>query len=133
MSGEKTEEAFAALAEEKSADTGSVGSNTLGGGLYEGIEKGKMVAPFENWIYDTARQTGDVEIIMTNYGFHIMYFVKQHEEPAWKASTRASLAEKAYEEYETGVTAETEGTATAKAFLDFAASEACKNAASLYA
>ena len=133
MSGEKTEEAFASLAEEKSADTGSVGESTLGGGLYEGIEKGKMVAPFENWIYDEARQTGDVEIIMTNYGFHIMYFVKQHEEPAWKASTRASLAEKAYEEYETGVTAETEGTATAKAFLDFAASEACKNTASLYA
>ena len=40
---------------------------------------------------------------------------------------------KAYEEYESGVTAETEGTASEKAFLGFAASEACKNAAGLYA
>lgn len=133
MSGDKTEEAFAKLAEENSADTGSIGENTLGGGLYEGIEKGKMVAPFENWIYDEARKTGDVEIIMTNYGWHIMYFVKQHEEPAWKAAARETLGTEAYEKYEEGITAETEGTATAKTFLDFAASEACKNAASLYA
>lgn len=133
MSGDKTEEAFGKLAEEKSADTGSVGENTLGGGLYEGIEKGKMVAPFENWIYDEARKTGDVEIIMTNYGWHIMYFVKQHEEPAWKAAARATLGAKAYEDYEAGITAETEGTASEKAFLGFAASEACKNAAGLYA
>ncbi len=133
MSGEKTEESFGKLAEEKSADTGSVGENTLGGGLYEGIEKGKMVAPFENWIYDEARKSGDVEIIMTNYGWHIMYFVKQHEEPAWKAAARATLGAKAYEDYEAGITAETEGTASEKAFLGFAASEACKNAAGLYA
>ena len=132
MSGDKTEEAFGKLAEEKSADTGSVGQNTLGGGLYEGIEKGKMVAPFENWIYDEARKTGDVEIIMTNYGWHIMYFVKQHEEPAWKAAARATLGAKAYEDYEADVTAETEGTLTEKAFLGFAASEACKNASGLY-
>ncbi len=133
MSGDKTEEAFGKLAEEKSSDTGSVGENTLGGGLYEGIEKGKMVAPFENWIYDEARKSGDVEIIMTNYGWHIMYFVKQHDEPAWKAAARETLGAKAYEEYESGVTAETEGTASEKAFLGFAASEACKNAAGLYA
>ncbi len=132
MSGDMTEEAFGKLAEEKSADTGSVGQNTLGGGLYEGIEKGKMVAPFENWIYDEARKTGDVEIIMTNYGWHIMYFVKQHDEPAWKAAARSTLGAKAYEDYEAGVTAETEGTATEKAFLGFAAAEACKNAAGLY-
>ena len=132
MSGDKTEEAFGKLAEEKSADTGSVGQNTLGGGLYEGIEKGKMVAPFENWIYDEARKTGDVEIIMTNYGWHIMYFVKQHDEPAWKAAARSTLGAKAYEDYEASVTAETEGTATEKAFLGFAASEACRNAAGLY-
>ena len=70
---------------------------------------------------------------MSNYGWHIMYFVKQHEEASWKTSVRESLAAEAYEEYEAGITAETEGTAVAKAFLDFAASEACKNAASLYA
>ena len=132
MSGDKTEEAFGKLAEEKSADTGSVGQNTLGGGLYEGIEKGKMVAPFENWIYDEARKTGDVEIVMTNYGWHIMYFVKQHDEPAWKAAARATLGAKAYEDYEAGITAETEGTAKAQTFLNFAANEACKNVAGLY-
>ncbi len=129
---DKTEAKFAELAEKYSSDTGSVGESTLGGGLYESIEKGKMVAPFENWIYDEARQTGDVEIIMTDYGWHIMYFVKQHEEPAWKISVRESLGTDAYEEYEAGIAAETEGTAVAKAFLEFAANEACKKVASLY-
>ncbi len=132
MSGDKTEDAFAALAEEYSNDTGSVGEETLGGGLYESIEKGKMVAPFENWIYSKDRKAGDVDIIMTNYGWHIMYFVKQHEEPAWKASARETLGANAYADYEENISKETEGTAVPMTFLDFAAKEACENAASLY-
>jgi len=128
MSGEKTEEAFAKLADELSDD----GGENKNGGLYEGIEKGKMVEPFENWVYDKDRKAGDVDLVMTEYGWHVMYFVKQHEEPAWKVSARETLGSKAYAEIEEEVIKETEGTAVPAAFLGFAASEACKNADKLY-
>ncbi len=132
MSGEMTEDAFAELAEEYSSDTGSIGDSTSGGGLYESIEKGTMVEPFENWIYDESREPGDVEIIMTSYGWHIMYYVKQHDEAAWKAAARETLGAEAFEAFEEEVTEATKDTAVEKAFLGFAASESCKNAASLY-
>ena len=68
--GEATEEAFAALANEKSAD----GDGTTGG-LYEDIYPGQMVANFEDWCFDASRKTGDTGIVETEYGYHVMYFV----------------------------------------------------------
>lgn len=69
-SGEATEEAFAALANEKSND----GDGTTGG-LYENIYPNQMVENFENWCYDDSRKTGDTGIVETEYGYHVMYFV----------------------------------------------------------
>ena len=68
--GDATEESFAALANEKSDD----GDGTTGG-LYESILPGQMVVPFEDWCFDAARKAGDVELVQTEYGWHIMYFV----------------------------------------------------------
>ena len=73
-SGEATEDSFATLANEKSDD----GDGTTGG-LYENIYKGQMVAPFEEWCYDSARAAGDTDIVETEYGFHVMYFVGDSE------------------------------------------------------
>ncbi len=126
MSGEKTEEAFAALAEEYSEDTGSVGENGSGG-LYEGIERGKMVKPFEDWVYDEKREPGNVDLVMTEYGWHIMYFVKQHDEPAWKSDVRNSLGSAEFEEIEKELEASIEGTATEATFYNFAIKQAYKN------
>ena len=39
-----------------------------------------MVENFEDWCYDAARKAGDVEIIETEYGYHIMYFVGNTEQ-----------------------------------------------------
>ena len=69
MSGDKTEESFAALANEKSAD----GDGTTGG-LYENVYPGQMVDPFENWCYDASRKAGDTGIVESDYGYHVMYF-----------------------------------------------------------
>ena len=69
--GEKTEEAFAALATEKTTDTGSQEN----GGLYENVYPGQMVTNFNDWCFDAARQTGDTGIVETEYGCHVMYFV----------------------------------------------------------
>lgn len=71
QNGEKTEDAFAALANEKSTDGGS---NT-NGGLYENIYPGQMVAAFNDWCFDSSRTAGDTGIVETNYGYHVMYFV----------------------------------------------------------
>ncbi len=68
--GEATEESFAALANEKSAD----GDGTTGG-LYENVYPGQMVVPFQDWCFDAARKTGDTGIVETQYGYHVMYFV----------------------------------------------------------
>ena len=73
--GEKTEDAFAALATEKTTDTGSKEN----GGLYENVYPGQMVANFNDWCFDSARKTGDVDIVETEYGYHIMYFVGTSE------------------------------------------------------
>ena len=72
--GEATEESFALLANEKSAD-----GDGVSGGLYENIYPGQMVEAFENWCYDAARKTGDTDIVETEYGYHVMYFVGNSE------------------------------------------------------
>lgn len=122
----KNEEYFAELAELNSHDTGSIGEGTLGGGLYEGIEKGKMVEPFENWVYDESRVEGDVAIIMTEYGWHIMYFVKEHDEPAWKASARDIVGAEKFEAYSETVEAEIANTSKEESFYKFAGRESLK-------
>lgn len=71
-SGTKTEESFVELVKTYSDDSGSV----LTGGLYENIHFGSpYVKEFEAWAIDPVRLMGDAEIIQTEFGYHIMYFV----------------------------------------------------------
>ena len=67
---DQTEDDFAALATEKSEDTGSASN----GGLYEDVYKGQMVTEFNDWCFDESRQPGDTGIVETSYGVHVMYF-----------------------------------------------------------
>lgn len=68
-----TEENFAKLAKEKTEDPGSKDK----GGLYEGVmNDGKYVKPFTEWSIANGRKAGDTGIVETDYGYHIMYFVK---------------------------------------------------------
>ena len=69
--GEKTEDAFAALATEKTTDPGSKEN----GGLYENVYPGQTVTAFNDWCFDAARVSGDTAIVETEYGCHVMYFV----------------------------------------------------------
>ena len=69
--GDATEESFIALVKEHTDD-----SSAETGGLYEDINPdSSYVENFLNWSIDPARQKGDVEIIETEYGCHIMYYV----------------------------------------------------------
>lgn len=74
-----TEDNFAMVATDTTYDTASAQN----GGLYEGVYPGQMVAEFENWCFDSARQPGDHDIIRTDYGYHIMYFVGEGDYMHW--------------------------------------------------
>lgn len=66
-----TEDNFAALAKEKSDDTGSASN----GGLIEDITPtSSYVENFLNWSVDSARKPGDTGIIESEYGYHVMYY-----------------------------------------------------------
>jgi len=74
-----TEENFAKVAADNTFDTASAES----GGLYEDIYPGQMVTEFNDWCFDTARKPGDTDIVKTDYGYHIMYFVGTSDEVYW--------------------------------------------------
>ena len=85
LSGDQTEDAFAALANEFSADTGS---NT-NGGLYTDVYVGMMVEEFEAWCFDETRQVGDYGIVKTDLGYHIMYF--SGSRPIWVSYVESDI------------------------------------------
>ena len=74
QAGEATEDSFAALANEKSAD----GDGTTGG-LYEEVYPGQMVTNFNDWCFAEDRKAGDTGIVESEYGYHIMYYVSDCE------------------------------------------------------
>ncbi len=75
LEGEATEESFIELVKEHSDD-----SSADEGGLFEDIHpKSEYVANFRNWATDPDRQTGDTEVIETEYGYHVMYYVGDDE------------------------------------------------------
>ena len=69
--GDATEDSFKALVADNTDDDAS--SST--GGLYEDVYPGQMVKNFNDWCFDEARQAGDCEIVETEYGYHLIYFV----------------------------------------------------------
>ncbi|MCR5135679.1 MAG: leucine-rich repeat protein, partial [Oscillospiraceae bacterium] len=72
--GEKTEDSFAALAEQYSEDEGS---NT-NGGLYENIYQGQMVTEFNDFCFG-GHEPGDTGIVYgesgSYAGYHVIYYV----------------------------------------------------------
>lgn len=74
---DKSEYAFAKLAEQYSTDTASTssGSSDSFGGLYESVALGQMVPDFEKWSTDDSRKYGDTGIVKSDYGYHIMFFI----------------------------------------------------------
>ena len=91
--GDKTADAFKALAKEHTDD-----SNGEDGGLYENVIKGQMVEEFENWIYDEAREAGNVDLVKTKYGWHMMYFVGDGM-TAWKVTAENGLKSDDYSDH----------------------------------
>lgn len=91
--GDRTKESFEELANKNTEDSGV---------FYDNIKKGDMVESFENWVYDEERKAGDVDIVETEYGQHIMYFVGDGD-AAWYVDCFNNLfnkiAEDKYQEF----------------------------------
>ncbi len=98
QNGDKTEDSFAELAAQYSEDTGS----SSNGGLYSNVVPNTMVKEFNAWIFDANRKAGDVEIVETDYGYHVIYFVSAGGQ-YYDAVIRAELAEKQFEEEATAL------------------------------
>ena len=92
LDGDKTEESFAELAVEYSAD-----GNAADGGIYEDVPEGKMVSEYENWAFAEGRKYGDVGIVETQYGYHVMYFINS-ESTTWSDVIRNDLASEEFNE-----------------------------------
>ena len=86
---DKTEDSFKGFVEKYSDDTGSVPD----GGLIDDIKPGDSLVPsFLNWSVDNSRKAGDVAIVRSSYGYHIMYFVGQTDNVVWQNTVKTTLA-----------------------------------------
>jgi parvulin-like peptidyl-prolyl isomerase len=80
-SGEMTKEAFEALADEYNEDSNN---------FYTDVVRGQMVEEFEEWLFDESRKVGDVGIVETEYGYHIMYYDGEGK-PTWYVSVKNEI------------------------------------------
>lgn len=84
--GEATEESFAKLATEHSADGGS----STDGGLYTDLtESTNFVEEFKAWYLDENNQPGSTGLVKSVYGYHIMY--QSAIRPIWKTVAAEEL------------------------------------------
>ena len=86
LAGEKTEDSFGLLANDKSQDQNGEVTN---GGIYENVTEGRMVEEFEDWCFEDTRQPGDHGLVKTQYGYHVMYFVGS--EAIWSRYCRLGI------------------------------------------
>lgn len=71
-----TEENFIALTNKHTEDVDAAGKPNNDGLYTEVSDNGQYVENFTNWAIDSARKVGDTGLVETEYGYHIMYYVK---------------------------------------------------------
>lgn len=86
-----TEDNFTELTKKYTDDVDSAGNPNYDG-LYEGVmNDGKYVKAFTDWSIDAARKPGDTGIVETEYGYHIMYYVKSTG-TKWETAIRTAIS-----------------------------------------
>ena len=103
--GEATEESFAALVPEYTADASTYAT----GGLYEKVgPSSTYIDEFVDWALDPARKPGDAGLVKNTsssiMGWHIMYYVGDNL-PEWKLAANSALMEAEYAAWEAEATA----------------------------
>ena len=79
----KTEEAFAALWKEFSDDANMV---------YENLRAGEMVELIDTWLYAEGRAVGDLGILSSDDGCHLLYYMSEGD-PGYIADAKVELTE----------------------------------------
>ena len=92
QAGEQTGERFGELAEQYSDDgRDDEGNLNAPGGLYEDVTPStNFVQEFLDWIFTDGRKAGDVGIVQTTYGYHLMY-LDTAEDAQWIADAKSAL------------------------------------------
>ena len=92
MNGEEqTEEAFLALVNENSSTSTYTGS-------YNNTGHGALDNDYEGWLFDESRKAGDVEIVQSEQGYHVMYFAG-YGDTFYNYSISEDLKEAAFNEW----------------------------------
>ena len=87
VNGGATKEDFAALAD-KFYDSEDENED---GGSYVRISRGDMVEIIDEWLYDENRKEGDCEIIKSDSGYHLMYYVGE-DIVKWQLEVKSQMS-----------------------------------------
>ena len=88
--GVVSKETFEELATGKTAD-GSI--------FYDNVYTGQMVAEFEDWLF-SAEKVGEIGLVETSYGWHVMYYGGEGEEATWEYLAHTAATNEDYENWE---------------------------------
>lgn len=59
------------------------------GGKLSRIQKGELIQPLDEWAFDSARESGDVGIVRSDYGWHLLFYTGSVE--TWYAEAEENL------------------------------------------
>jgi len=85
-------EAFRLAAVRYSDDT----STCYTGGLYADLLKGATTGEFDKWSFDSSRKAGDLAVIETDFGAHIIYFEGEGL-IEWQAEISAEIIDESFD------------------------------------
>ena len=88
--GVVSKEAFEEIGTGKTAD-GSI--------FYDNVYTGQMVAEFEDWLF-SAEKVGEIGLVETSYGWHVMYYGGEGEEATWEYLAHTAATNEDYENWE---------------------------------
>ena len=80
---------FGVVANKNSADYGS----RLNGGLYEYVSQGQMTDALDAWLFDPSRTPGEIGILRSDLGVHIVYFRGMFSAPDRSSYSRDLIGE----------------------------------------
>jgi len=95
--GSLTMEKFEALALENTEDTGV---------FYNDVIPEDMVDGIDDWLFDSDRRVGDLDIVKTVYGYHVVYLSEATDTPAWMVEAAGKIYD---EDFKALVAAEESG------------------------
>lgn len=91
--GDATEDSFAALATANSASNGGLISNITSSSSQDDAVK--------DWALDSARKAGDTELVKTDTGWSVVYYVSGND-PVWRQAATTGLQNQDYEQLTSG-------------------------------